>query len=190
VFAVDVLDIQDDNQQVISLVAHHLVIDVVSWQVIIQDLEDVLAGGVKVESSLPFQTWTRLQLENAQQNITTTKNTFHPEDIPVADLAYFDMAGKSNVYGDTVEDGFEIDSETTLLLLGNSNDTLNTDSVDVFLASVLTSFRKVFSDRAAPAVFNEVSISKEKGFMLPLRLRICNLKSSTILLITYSKLTL
>jgi len=154
-FAVELLNIEGDEQQLISLVAHHLVIDVVSWRIILQDLEDVLeSGNIKAESSLPFQTWSRLHVEHTQQNIS--KSIFHPSDVPVADLAYWDMAGKSNVYGDTVEDGFEIDAETSLLLLGTCHDSLNTDPVDIFLASVMASFRKVFSDRSAsPAIFNE-----------------------------------
>ena len=105
-------------------------------------------------SSLPFQTWSQLQLDHTQQSLS--RNVFHPVDIPVADLAYWDMASKLNTYGDTIEDSFEIDAETSLLLLGTSHAALNTDPVDIFLASVMTSFRKVFSDRSsAPAIFNE-----------------------------------
>jgi len=154
-FAVDLLNIEGDDQQFIAIVAHHLVIDVVSWRIILQDLEYFLTSGVlEIESSLPFQSWARLQLEHTGQ--AASRNIFHPEDVPVADLAYWDMAGKPNVYGDTVEDEFEIDAETSLLLLGTCHNSLNTDPVDVFLASVMASFRKVFSDRAvAPAIFNE-----------------------------------
>jgi len=84
------------------------------------------------------------------------RNIFHPEDVPVADLAYWDMAGKANTYGDTIEDSFDIDPNTSLLLLGTCHSALNTDPVDIFLAAVMTSFRKVFSDRSsAPAIFNE-----------------------------------
>jgi len=66
------------------------------------------------------------------------------------------MANKANAYGDTIEDSFEIDTDTSLLLLGSCHAALNTDPVDIFLASIMASFRKVFSDRAsAPAIFNE-----------------------------------
>jgi non-ribosomal peptide synthase protein (TIGR01720 family) len=121
----------------------------------LQDLEDVLiTGKLKLQSSIPFQTWSHLQTEHAQQ--TVSKNIFHPEDVPSADLAYWDMVDKPNVYGDTIEDGFEIDAETTLLLLGACHGSLQTEPVDVFLGAALQSFRKVFSDRSTvPAIYNE-----------------------------------
>jgi len=154
VFAVSLFEIEDTDQQAISLVAHHLVIDIVSWTVIIQDLEDLLTSQkIDIEGSLPFQIWTRQQLNHTKQNIT---KVLHPVDvIPAADLAYWDMAGKANIYGDTINDGFEVDPETTLSLLGSCNISMNTDPVDVFLAAILSSFRKVFSDRATAPVFNE-----------------------------------
>lgn len=155
IFAVDLFNISDEGSQIISLVSHHLAIDVVSWRIILQDLEDVLnSGGLKLQSSVPFQTWSRLQTEHSQQSIH--QNVFHPEDVPSLDLSYWDMVDKPNVYGDTIEDGFEIDAETTLLLLGACHESLQTEPVDVFLGAVLQSFHNVFSDRPTiPAVYNE-----------------------------------
>jgi non-ribosomal peptide synthase protein (TIGR01720 family) len=154
-FVADLFDVSDQGYQILSLVAHHLVIDVVSWRIILQDLEDVLnTGALKLQSSIPFQTWSRLQIEQAQQ--AAGKQTCLPEDIPIADLGYWDMVDKPNVYGDTIEDGFEIDPETTLLLLGGCHESMQTEPVDVFLASVMQSFRKVFPDReTVPAIYNE-----------------------------------
>ncbi|RDL40220.1 uncharacterized protein BP5553_00199 [Venustampulla echinocandica] len=154
-FAVDLFEIENEDYQLVSLVAHHLVIDVVSWRVILQDLEDVLnTGALKLQSSLPFQTWCHLQVEDAAS--TMSKTNCPLENVPVADLNYWDMAGKSNVYGDTVEGGFEINPETSLLLLGTCHDSLQTEPVDVFLAATLQSFRRVFPDRSStPAIYNE-----------------------------------
>jgi len=129
--------------------------DIVSWQVILQDLEGILESEKPITAtSLPFQTWSRLQLEHTQESLP--RDIFHPEDVPVADLAYWDMANKANKYGDVIEDSFEIDPDTSLLLLGTCHAALKTDPVDIFLASVMASFKKVFSDRSfAPAIFNE-----------------------------------
>ncbi|KAH8602265.1 nonribosomal peptide synthase [Bisporella sp. PMI_857] len=154
VFAIDLFDIEGEDEQLISMVAHHLVVDVVSWRIILQDLEDLLISGkAAIDSSLPFQTWARLQLEHTQQS--SLANTHYPEDTPVANFAYWDMATKANTYGDIIEDTFDIDPDNSLLLLRRSNNALNTEPIDVFLASVITSFRKVFSDRSAPVVFSE-----------------------------------
>ena len=155
IFAVDLFNISDERSQILSLISHHLAIDVVSWRIILQDLEDLLnTGALKLKSSIPFQAWSRLQTEHSQQSIP--KRLFHPEDVPNPDFSYWDMVDKPNVYGDTIEDGFEIDTETTLSLLGVCHESLQTEPVDVFLGAILQSFHKVFSDRATvPAVYNE-----------------------------------
>lgn len=154
VFIADLLSVEGQKTQFLSVVAHHLVIDVVSWRIILQDLEDILVSGhLKLGNSLPFQTWSRLQFENAQHS---TKQTYPLEGAPVADMSYWDMENKPNTYGDTTEDGFEIDAETSLLLLGTCHEAMQTEPVDVFLAAVLQSFRKVFTDRSyVPAIYNE-----------------------------------
>jgi hypothetical protein len=154
VFAVDLLDVEGEENQLLSIVAHHLVIDVVSWRIILQDLEDTLCSGhLKLGNSVPFQTWSYLQFDNAQ-HFNLQNAPF--EDVPVANLSYWEMENKPNNYGDTIEDGFEIDAETSLLLLGVCHESMQTEPVDVFLAAVLQSFRKVFGDRTeVPAIYNE-----------------------------------
>ena len=155
VFSVLLFDVDGKETQLLSLVAHHLVIDVVSWQIVLHDFEYILSTDApKLQASLPFQIWSRLQAEHAQQ--PRTKNLFHPEDVPVPDLDYWGMMNKPNFYGDTVEDGFEIDTEVTGLILGACNNSLHTEPVDIFLGAVLASFAKVFSDRPTlPAIYNE-----------------------------------
>ncbi|KAH6670809.1 nonribosomal peptide synthase [Halenospora varia] len=152
-FLVDLIDVPGEEQQLLSIVAHHLVVDVVSWRVILQDLEGVLTSpNFKVRSSLPFQTWSRLQRKHCQ---SMGKNIFHPEDVLVADLSYWSMQDKQNLYGEIIEDGFTIDTEISLLLLGPCNEAIGTEPVDIFLGAVLQAFNNVFTDRHPPAVFNE-----------------------------------
>ena len=151
-FAVDLFNTAED--QIISLIAHHLVIDVVSWRIILQDLEDILGSErVDVLDSLPFQTWSHLQAKHAQE--MTKRSTFYPMDFPVADLAYWGMEGKPNLYGDVITESFEINRATSMLLLGTCHEPLNTEPVDVFIASLIYSIHSVFSDRPTPAVYNE-----------------------------------
>ncbi|KAF4633014.1 hypothetical protein G7Y89_g5108 [Cudoniella acicularis] len=152
-FVIDLLDVGDEQPQIISMVAHHLVVDVVSWGVILQDLENLLSSpNSKVRSSLPFQTWLRFQRENCQ---SMSKNLFHPADVLVGDLSYWSMNDRENQYGETIEDEFTIDTETSLLLLGACNESMKTEPVDIFLAAVLQAFNNVFTDRLPPAIYNE-----------------------------------
>ena len=58
----------EGQEQTLFLVAHHLVIDLVSWRALLQDLEQLLESGSLPPRPLPFQVWTELQAENARSN--------------------------------------------------------------------------------------------------------------------------
>jgi amino acid adenylation domain-containing protein/non-ribosomal peptide synthase protein (TIGR01720 family) len=152
-FAVDLFDLE--FHQVLSLVAHHLVIDVVSWRIILQDLEDMLSSGrFEVLPSLSFQTWTKRQAEHAQQMVSSKRS--QPEDVPAADFAYWGMEGKTNLYGDVVSESFKMGSKASSYFLGECHDPLQTQPIDIFIASVLTALRIALPDRpTTPAVCNE-----------------------------------
>ncbi|KAF2678227.1 amino acid adenylation domain-containing protein [Lentithecium fluviatile CBS 122367] len=150
--AVDVF--QSVTGELLSLAAHHLVVDVVSWQVILQDLEDIL-GGMKasVQGSLPFQTWCRLQSE---VDASMFGKVYPLDDVPRADFAYWGMETQQNLARDTIAETFEIDADTTSKLLDFCHNTLDAEPVDLFLASLLLSFKDAFPDRpCTPAIFNE-----------------------------------
>ncbi|KAF2177349.1 amino acid adenylation domain-containing protein [Zopfia rhizophila CBS 207.26] len=154
VLAVDVFESTNSARQLLCLAAHHLVIDVVSWRVILQDLEDILGTGkAKIQSSLPFQTWCRVQSE-AQPD--SYGGVYPSDEVPRADFAYWGMAEKQNLSGDAIRKGFEVDANTTSKLLGYCHSSLNAEPLDLFLASLLHSFQRVFSDRPVlPAIYNE-----------------------------------
>jgi amino acid adenylation domain-containing protein/non-ribosomal peptide synthase protein (TIGR01720 family) len=153
--AVDIFDIQGAGHQIITLVAHHLVIDVVSWHIILEDLETLVrSDGDTLPVSLPFQTWNNLQAEQAQRQ--NARSVFHQEPIPPVDLSYWGMDGRPNVHGDVITESFELDTQTTLSLLGPCHKALQTEPVDIFLAAILGSFSQTFTDRLrAPAIYNE-----------------------------------
>ena len=154
VIAVNLFNIGPSDTQ-LFIAAHHLVIDLVSWRIILQDLEDLLHfGTLRAHSSLPFQMWCRLQLENAQEQ--NAKQLLPHKEVPKADLAYWGMIDKPNVHGDVVSEAIDFDNETTTALLASCHQSLQTDVVDVLLAAILWSFPHAFPARETPlAVYNE-----------------------------------
>ena len=152
VFAVDLFDVEDKYSQIISLVAHHLVIDVVSWGILLEDLQALLDGSVVAPQSLSFQDWSKFQVEHTRQD--SANIVFPFSDVPVADLDYWGMANQVNKHSDVITSGFELGPKDSMLLLG-AHDALATEPLDVFIAALLESFRKVFSDRSAPTIHNE-----------------------------------
>ncbi|KAF2842939.1 nonribosomal peptide synthase [Patellaria atrata CBS 101060] len=151
-FAVDLFTINGDEYQVMSLIAHHLSIDVVSWRIILRDLEDLLqSDSAKLSASVPFQIWSDAQAEKAQKDVVTSglpiQESIH------SDFSYWAMDEEPNVHGDVIVDEFELDMSMTTSILNSG--TLIAEPVDIFIASLIHSFKKVFTDRTAPAIFNE-----------------------------------
>ena len=155
VFSADVFKAQESGKQLLVLVAHHLVIDVVSWGIIMKDLEDLLSPNPsQLPPSISFQTWCKLQDEQAQKELS--KAAFYPKDIPSADFAYWGLNDRSNVNGDILTKDFWLDPSTTNALLGPCHKALGTEPIDIFVGCILYSFRAAFADRdAMPVVFNE-----------------------------------
>ncbi|KAL9079438.1 MAG: hypothetical protein Q9157_001692 [Trypethelium eluteriae] len=155
VFAVDMFKSDGNGSYILSIVTHHLVVDVVSWRIILQDLEDLLlTNKLTAQNSLTFQAWCRLQLEHTRSKQTSRLLT--GVDMPAPALDYWGMTNISNTHGESVDTGFELNVKTTSLLLGACNEALRTDIVDICLTAMLQSFHGVFSDRPRlPAIFNE-----------------------------------
>jgi amino acid adenylation domain-containing protein/non-ribosomal peptide synthase protein (TIGR01720 family) len=153
--AIDLFHIKGDSQ-LLSMIGHHLVVDLVSWRVILEDLEELLLHPqtpALLEQTLPFQSWCRLQADHCR---SYQSEKVHPvEGVPVYDPAYWGMQNRPNIYGDVVCHGFELDSAATSLLLTKCNEPLRTEPVDLLLAALLYSFSNTFRDRAPPVVHNE-----------------------------------
>ncbi|KAJ5587710.1 uncharacterized protein N7459_003475 [Penicillium hispanicum] len=152
IFAADLFNLRTGGQ-VLFLVAHHLCVDMVSWRIILSDLEElVLSGSLSDEKALSFQTWCAMQLERAKTVDLSITLPFTPEQ---PNLHYWGMNDSPNLYGDIKMESFTLNEEITKYILDGCHDVLNTDTVDVLLASIVYSFRRTFPDRKVPTVYNE-----------------------------------
>ncbi|KAL5437004.1 hypothetical protein PMIN07_006815 [Paraphaeosphaeria minitans] len=151
-FSADLFDIDDNFSQVIALVVHHLVIDIVSWGVIIEDFESLLNGTAPPPQSLPFHAWTQQQAAQALRECA--EKVMPLANIPPADFDYWGLDASDNLNGDVISEDIELSPKDSMLILG-AHDALATEPVDVFIAALLESFRKVFPDRHAATIHNE-----------------------------------
>jgi amino acid adenylation domain-containing protein/non-ribosomal peptide synthase protein (TIGR01720 family) len=153
IFAVALFSISG-AEQYLFLVAHHVMIDLVSWRVILRDLEEILTTGLLTAAKpIPFQNWLQLQAKHAQA--MDVANVL-PYDIPAPNFDYWAMATKPNRMCDTKEVIVKLDTEQTKELLeGSCHSAFNTEPIDILLASLVYSFAQTFNDRAVPALFRE-----------------------------------
>jgi amino acid adenylation domain-containing protein/non-ribosomal peptide synthase protein (TIGR01720 family) len=142
-----------DSKLFISV--HHLVVDVISWGIIVQDLEDLLQGRPTLDNEgISFQRWCRLQLDYVRENKDV--GSLPIEDAPASDLNFWGMEDKPNLHGDVVTEEIDFGSTATGELLQLANGPLNPDIVDIILAALLFSFTHTFSSRKSiPCIFNE-----------------------------------
>ncbi|KAL8344361.1 hypothetical protein RB601_004741 [Gaeumannomyces tritici] len=152
VFAVDHVQ-TNDGHQMIYMVAHHLVVDLLSWRVIIQDLDELLVNGSLLsQRSLPFQQWNQLQKREIEQADISSPI---PTGTPAGNYTYWGLQDAPNTYADSREVSFCLSPELTTILQTTCNKVFRTDSVDIYLAALLLSFSQTFHDRPVPVIWNQ-----------------------------------
>ncbi|EZF27693.1 hypothetical protein H103_00368 [Trichophyton rubrum CBS 288.86] len=153
VFAVEYFNIAGEDP-LIFFVAHHLVIDLVSWRIIFQELEDHALGDTSIPPNEPFsfQKWQKLQADYASKHLTAKSSINY--FVPRANYEYWGMDGVENIQGDTIQLAASLNAEETQLLVNSCHQAMRTEPLDVFITAILVSFIKTF-DREPPAIFNE-----------------------------------
>ena len=136
-----------DGRQILSMIAHHLVIDLVSWRIISADLE-VLLKGQSLPPNTPFTVWNKAQEKRA---ISLELNPGHalPQWQEIKNnLDYWRLpATATNTVGDHEIFSTRIDKRITTLMLGEANIAATTEPLDLLLTAVWHAFFEVFSDR-------------------------------------------
>ena len=142
-----------DGDQFVFLTADHIVIDLVSWRLLLEELEDILRGEKLVSGTIPFQKWAAMQAEHAE---ALELPKILPEvEVPPLDFAYWGIQREDNTYGNATHALFELEADDTALFLGSCHKAYRTEPVELLLASLIQSWSRVFVDRSTPAIFNE-----------------------------------
>jgi amino acid adenylation domain-containing protein/non-ribosomal peptide synthase protein (TIGR01720 family) len=149
----DVFNVKGDGQ-LLYIVVHHLVIDLLSWRTVLADLESLR----KIRQPAPmqplsFQAWVAAQARHAQEHFQVDRVL--PYEVPPADFEYWGMGGQPNVQADVTTESFLLDQSITQQLLAECNTPFGTEPVELFLAALNYSFNDTFSDRPLPAIYTE-----------------------------------
>jgi non-ribosomal peptide synthase protein (TIGR01720 family) len=154
VFAVNLFNIQ--GEQLLFMAAHHLVVDVVSWGIILGDLEDLLVSGAAATLSkgLSFQAWCVKQAVHALEPSQQEAVRKQPVAVQPANFAFWGMDARPNVYGDIERDDFTLNKDISSMAIDNLG-VLRIDMADLLLSAIMHSFSRIFINRKAPTIFNE-----------------------------------
>ena len=155
VFAVDLYTLLTGEQYLI-LIAHHLVVDVVSWRIILDDLQTLLAGGALQPSGLPFQVWNEMQTAKAKTRELEPDSVLPAGEEIKQSLEFWNFGQTTpNTFCDLVKRSTEVQEHTTSLLLKDANNAFGTEPVELILAAISDAFLQVFPERDGLTVFSE-----------------------------------
>ncbi|KAF2125961.1 HC-toxin synthetase [Dothidotthia symphoricarpi CBS 119687] len=155
-----------EKDSLLFIVAHHIVIDLVSWRVIVEELEALVNALIEADSqaiapilqdrsqSIPFSAWAELQRRHSQRLIPA-QTIPYGLSVPDTDFSFWGISPSQNVYSDVQEIRIALDPTLASQFLYDCHRALRTEPVDLLLASIFISFRKVFPECALPPIFNE-----------------------------------
>ncbi|OHF03962.1 peptide synthetase [Colletotrichum orchidophilum] len=147
--AVDVFEA--NCRTLLSMTIHHLVVDAVSWRILLRELESYLRLGTPIlAETTSFQHWTLEQQRFASSLL--------PHDVLppsshaiVTDLSFWGMANNRNCFGDSICHTITLDASVSEALSAQGNAGHGTQ--DILLVAVIESFVEIFG--RSPALFSE-----------------------------------
>lgn len=150
VFASDLFNVPRDRQ-IIVFTAHHLIIDLVSWRIIWNDLEEYVAFG-KLQSPNPvsFRKWC-----GRQARIGRNLSPLSVLPIPESQLSFWELPLSDNGLAGCKLYSEEFDYAISKAVLIDSNECLRTEPIDIVLGALVHSFLHTFPERSLPAVWIE-----------------------------------
>lgn len=146
----------DKSEQYLSFTTHHLVIDLVSWRILLQDLENALTVGVAFDPLPPvtFKQWCLEQEQFAIHHLDP--EVALPVNVPPIPRSYWgQLALEHNSFADADHESFMVDEEATAFILGPAQEILKSEPTTIIHAALLYSFAQTFDDRSLPTIFTE-----------------------------------
>jgi non-ribosomal peptide synthase protein (TIGR01720 family) len=149
-FVAACIDLGEDGQS-LFLTAHHLVVDLVSWRVILRDLEDSIRRGKHTAAaSMPYQAWLEQERLHVLEDSRVLEAT-----IPQTQSSYWGLTSEQNVSSDAVERSFSLSEAATTYIFSQTSSESRLDPIDILLGTLAFSFSKVFGDRPPVTIDNE-----------------------------------
>lgn len=145
------------GRQSLFLTIHHLVIDLVSWRVLLEELECLLRRRpIPPPPALSFRKWCSLQAQYAAEHLGPSRHTTGAAAPARAILSEWGLDASASVQGATVRKQFMLDEASSTALMGSAcNEAFGTRPVELLVSALIHSFALNFPDRPPPTVLNE-----------------------------------
>ncbi|POR38790.1 Nonribosomal peptide synthetase [Tolypocladium paradoxum] len=153
VFACDVFQLPGDEGQILVLSSHHLVIDLVSWRIVWNDIEEyVNFGELRSQKTTSFRTWCKRQAKTSRN---ASPLSVLPFPVPEPQLSFWGMPLSENTFANCDAYTEIFDLTVCNALFGDSNESLRTEPIDILVGAMAYSFLHTFPERPVPVVWIE-----------------------------------
>ncbi|KAK9686116.1 hypothetical protein K7432_015269 [Basidiobolus ranarum] len=129
------------GKQLMFMTIHHYVIDLVSWRIIWEDIEQLLSGKSLLYKTIPFRNWSKLLTRYAE----SLSLRDWPQQLPIQQMDLDTTMLPYNTMDTVHTQSFTLDDEYTKRLFGISNDAYRTEAVDFMLSSLAVSYCEIFN---------------------------------------------
>ncbi|CEL10890.1 hypothetical protein ASPCAL13997 [Aspergillus calidoustus] len=154
VISLDIFTAKDGTSHAL-FIAHHLVVDLVSWRIILRDLESFLRTGIIEPCPLSFEKWVRGQKEYLKRHHHSGPRSTLPYNVYPPNLCYWNIHSETNTFGRMKSLSFKLKQGVSAAIIKQANKAYNTRPQEIMLAALLHSFAATFPDRSLPAVYIE-----------------------------------
>jgi acyl carrier protein len=148
------------SRYLLFVTASHMVVDLVSWRIILDDLEEYLIKQrIDHRTTSSYQQWSHKQalmaIEYAKSGQISKYDLHKPSDDDHKFWKFWSDSAIENNEADAINSRVTLSTHHTSLILGQANNAYDTAPVELIIAAVLHSFAMVFPERGLPAMYFE-----------------------------------
>ncbi len=175
--------VPEEGKKRMLLTAHHLVVDGVSWQIIMEDFHSILMqikNGKEIElhnRTHSFQHWARLLTEYSKKDFSL-EQAYWEKVLEQSSTFAADFGAEQHIKGERREISFTLSEEDTRLLMHEAKRTYNTEPKELLIAALAMTVKEYMKCCAAAleleghgreeGLFEGVDLTKTVGWFTTL----------------------
>jgi len=146
-FNIVYLDSDVINERRLLIIIHHLIVDGVSWRILLDDLllaYEQYEAGYKIElykRTTPYQSYTKFLVNYSKSIVLLDEKKYWLEQLDNKDIQVLSFEESTdNTYGSSNSIKIELPREVSKALIGKSNDAFRTHVNELLLSGLLLAF--------------------------------------------------
>jgi hypothetical protein len=142
------------DRQLVFLSIHHLVVDFMSWRILLAELETLLESrALPPAPTTSFPEWVELQSQYAARNLSPSQSLQF--NLQASSLDFWGLHSEQVGKTDYISYPISLSKTASSKLSNLCSDRLQTRSLEIMIRLLIHSFASLFSERPLPPIFSE-----------------------------------